>query len=259
MRFNAVSRFGCSALRNACRPFVSGGRFHTKNALNGYNSGSSVLYRPFLLNDFRLMSTKQEKTDETEEKVNQEVEEEEETQEEVPEKSELEVLHEENVELKEKLTTLEKKLKELELKYKMSLENCDHLCTVYKKEVENTKVYAITEFAKNLLEVADTFELAFKSIQLGPDAEATDTLDPKHAEFVNGIKMTETILHNVFEKFGVKRYESLKETFNPQVHEAMFEVQDGSSSNTVVQVVQNGYTINNRILRPAKVGVSKRT
>lgn len=148
------------------------------------------------------------------------------------------------------MSTLETKLKELELKYKMSLSNCDNLCKIHKKELENTKIYAVTEFAKGLLEVADTFELALK--HLG-ESESNNSND-----FVDGIKMTESMLHQTFEKFGIKKYESLMEDFDPMIHEAMFEVKDRDTHNKVVQVVKNGYTISGRVLRPAKVGVSRR-
>ncbi|XP_953826.1 co-chaperone (GrpE) [Theileria annulata] len=162
-----------------------------------------------------------------------------------------ELLNQENELLKQKLSTLETKLKELELKYKMSLSNCDNLCKIHKKELENTKVYAVTEFAKGLLEVADTFELALKHLGESDPKKSTE-------DFVDGIKMTEAMLHQTFEKFGIKKYESMMEDFDPQIHEAMFEVKDNDSHNKVVQVVKNGYTISGRVLRPAKVGVSKR-
>ncbi|BAM39440.1 co-chaperone protein [Theileria orientalis strain Shintoku] len=159
-------------------------------------------------------------------------------------------LRQENKSMKQKLSTLENKLKELELKYKLSLSNCDNMCKIHKKELDNAKVYAVTDFAKALLEVADTFELAFQHLK-NSESEGSD-------DFVDGIKMTESLLQQTFERFGIERYESLNEEFNPQVHEAMFEVGDKNSHNKVIQVVKNGYKISGRILRPAKVGVSKR-
>ncbi|UKK00710.1 co-chaperone protein [Theileria orientalis] len=160
-------------------------------------------------------------------------------------------LRQENESMKQKLSTLETKLKELELKYKLSLSNCDNMCKIHKKELDNAKVYAVTDFAKALLEVADTFELAFQHLK---NTESEGSGD----DFVDGIKMTENLLQQTFERFGIERYESLNEEFNPQVHEAMFEVGDKNSHNKVIQVVKNGYKISGRILRPAKVGVSKR-
>nr|BAN64531.1 co-chaperone GrpE, putative [Babesia bovis] len=164
-----------------------------------------------------------------------------------------------SVDLTEKVTELEGKLaeltntlKELQLKYRISLDNCEQIERISANKLQNAKLYAITQFAKDMLDVADAFELAFKALGTQHNVD----LDSK---FIEGIKMTESQLHKTFEKYGIKRFESLNQMFNPEVHEAMYEIQDDSvEKNTILQVVFNGYTIKDRILRAAKVGVSRK-
>ena len=75
---------------------------------------------------------------------------------------------------------------------------------------------------------------------------------------IEGVELTERVLHNTLEKHGVKKLEPQGEKFDPNFHQAMFEVPDASvPSGTVVQVVQAGYMIGERVLRPALVGVAK--
>ncbi|GIX63121.1 nucleotide exchange factor GrpE [Babesia caballi] len=155
-------------------------------------------------------------------------------------------------ELRGKLAEATDKLKEVQLKYRISLDNCEQLEKISAKKLQNAKLYAITQFARDMLGVADAFELAFKALSSKEDAAV-------NTEFIEGIRLTEAQLHKTFEKYGVKRFDSLQHAFNPEVHEAMFEIPDESAEkNTVLQVVFNGYMINDRLLRPAKVGVSRK-
>ncbi|GBE60587.1 ribosome biogenesis regulatory protein [Babesia ovata] len=159
---------------------------------------------------------------------------------------------EEVEELQIKLEEVTEKLKELQLKYRISLDNCEQIEKIAAKKLHNAKLYAITQFAKDMLDVADAFELAFKSLGTQKDAGL-------NAEFIEGIRLTESQLHKTFEKHGIKRFESLEQKFNPEVHEAVFEIPEESvDRNTILQVIFNGYTINDRILRAAKVGVSRK-
>ena len=78
------------------------------------------------------------------------------------------------------------------------------------------------------------------------------------AAFIEGVELTERELLKVFEKHGVKRFSPLGQKFDPNVHQAMFEVPDPTSpAGTVVQVMQAGFMIGDRVLRPAMVGVAK--
>ncbi len=89
-------------------------------------------------------------------------------------------------------------------------------------------------------------------------AEARANADPGLKALIEGVELTERSLHNTLEKYGVKRLDPSGSKFDPNFHQAMYEVPDLSvPSGTVVQVVQAGYTIGERVLRPALVGVSK--
>ena len=131
-------------------------------------------------------------------------------------------------------------------------------------EVENTRrraerdrqdiaKYAITDFARDLLSPADNLRRAL-------DAVPSEALgqDPVLANLSEGVEATERELLSAFEKFGIKRIESLDQKFDPNFHQAMFEVPDsGKPAGTIVQVVQDGFMIHDRLLRPALVGVAK--
>jgi molecular chaperone GrpE len=95
---------------------------------------------------------------------------------------------------------------------------------------------------------------AFEAI--GPELRASE--EPGIKSLVDGVDLTERELLKVLEKHGVRRFEPKGEKFDPNVHQAMFEVPDASSpAGTVVQVVQAGYMLGERVLRPALVGIAK--
>ena len=90
------------------------------------------------------------------------------------------------------------------------------------------------------------------------DDELRSTAGESLKGLLDGVELTERELLNVLEKHGVKKLEPLKQKFDPNRHQAMYEIEDASvPSGTVLQVVQSGYTIGERVLRPALVGVSK--
>lgn len=120
------------------------------------------------------------------------------------------------------------------------------------REREDAGKYAVTGFAKDLLDVADTFTRALQSIpvDLRQDARINN--------LIHGIEATEKSLLSAFEKNGIKKIEPLEEVFNPHFHEVMFEAPTpGKPSGIIIQIIEPGYVINERLLRPARVGVSK--
>ena len=122
------------------------------------------------------------------------------------------------------------------------------------REVSDARMYGITGFARDVLDIADNLQRALDAVP----AEARATADPGLTALIEGVELTERSLHNTLEKYGVKRLDPWGSRFDPNFHQAMFEVPDASvPSGTVVQVVQAGYTIGERVLRPALVGVSK--
>ena len=122
------------------------------------------------------------------------------------------------------------------------------------KEVADARVYGITGFARDILDIADNLQRALDAIP----AEAKETADPGLKAFIEGVELTERSLLNTLEKNGVKKFEPSGEKFDPNFQQAMYEVPDPSvPSGMVVQVVQAGFMIGERVLRPALVGVSK--
>lgn len=120
------------------------------------------------------------------------------------------------------------------------------------KDVADARNFSISGFARDILGVADNL------------GRALDAVDDAHQEqpgvktLVEGVEMTERELLNALEKNGVKPINPENEKFDPNFHQAMFEVpNDTVPNNTVVQVVQIGFVIGERVLRPAMVGVSK--
>jgi molecular chaperone GrpE len=122
------------------------------------------------------------------------------------------------------------------------------------KEVADARSYAISNFARDVLAVSDNMGRALDTV--GPELRAA--ADSGIKALVEGIELTERELLKVLEKHGVRKLEPLGNKFDPNLHQAMYEVPDESvPSGTVVQVVQPGYTIGERILRPALVAVAK--
>ena len=122
------------------------------------------------------------------------------------------------------------------------------------KEVADARVYGISGFARDILDIADNLQRALDAIP----PEAKETADAGIKAFIEGVELTERSLLNSLEKNGVKKFDPSGEKFDPNFQQAMYEVPDPSvPSGTVVQVVQAGFTIGERVLRPALVGVSK--
>jgi molecular chaperone GrpE len=122
------------------------------------------------------------------------------------------------------------------------------------REVSDARIYGITGFARDVLDIADNLQRALDAVP----AEAKAAADPGLKALIEGVELTERSLLNTLEKNGVRKFDPSGEKFDPNFQQAMYEVPDASvPSGTVVQVVQAGYMIGDRVLRPALVGVSK--
>lgn len=149
---------------------------------------------------------------------------------------------------------LVKEVADLKDRLLRTLAEMENLRRRTEREVADTRAYGISNFARDLLGVSDNLRRALEAI--GP--EMREALAPPMASFVEGVELTERELLKVLEKHGVKRFDPMGEKFDPNVHQAMFEVPDPSKpAGSVVQVVQAGYMIGDRVLRPALVGVAK--
>src|SRR3954463_12723943 len=122
------------------------------------------------------------------------------------------------------------------------------------REVADSRVYGVTNFARDILAVADNMERALKAL----DDEIREKADAGVKALLDGVELTERELIKAMEKHGIRKIEPQGQKFDPNIHQAMFELPDASVPvGTVVQIMQPGYTIGERVLRPALVGVSK--
>ena len=122
------------------------------------------------------------------------------------------------------------------------------------REVADARVYGISGFARDVLDIADNLQRALDAVP----AEAKAAADPGLTALIEGVELTERSLLNALEKNGVKKFDPAGQKFDPNFHQAMYEVPDASvPSGTIAQVIQAGYMIGERILRPALVGVAK--
>jgi molecular chaperone GrpE len=122
------------------------------------------------------------------------------------------------------------------------------------REVSDARTYGISGFARDVLDIADNLQRALDAVP----AEARAAADPGLKALIEGVELTERSLHNALEKNGVRKFDPAGEKFDPNVHQAMYEVPDPSvPAGTIAQVIQSGYMIGERVLRPALVGVAK--
>ncbi|MGE7370078.1 nucleotide exchange factor GrpE [Neorhizobium sp. NPDC001467] len=130
----------------------------------------------------------------------------------------------------------------------------DNLRRRTERELKDAKVYGVTAFARDMLGVSDNLRRALDAVP----AEMRAAADAGLTTLLEGVEMTERSMLSTLERHGVKKIEPEGEKFDPNFHQAMFEVPNPAvPNNTVVQVVQAGYTIGDRVLRPAMVGVAK--
>ncbi len=122
------------------------------------------------------------------------------------------------------------------------------------REVSEAKLYGAANFAREMLTFADNLRRAIESV---PQDVRSD-LTPSLSALLEGVELTEKDFLSRLGRFGVKPIEALGARFDPNQHEALFEIPDETKiAGTVAQVVEQGYLINDRVLRPAKVGVAR--
>ena len=121
------------------------------------------------------------------------------------------------------------------------------------RELDEARKYAMTGFARDMLAVGDNLRRAIESVP----AEDVET-NPSLKTLIDGVEMTEKELLGILDRHKIKRIEPLGEKFDANFHQAMFEAPvPGADAGTVIQVVQPGYVIADRLLRPAMVGIAK--
>jgi molecular chaperone GrpE len=145
-------------------------------------------------------------------------------------------------------------LAELKDKLLRTLAEMENLRKRTAREVADSRAYGIAAFARDMLGVADNMRRALEAVS----PELRLSAEPGVRALVDGVELTERELVKALEKNGVRQFDPRGEKFDPNLHQAMFEVPDPSvPAGRVVEVVQPGYMIGERVLRPALVGVSK--
>lgn len=148
---------------------------------------------------------------------------------------------------------LEKELAEMKDKYVRAVAEAENVRKRTSRERQDISKYAISSFAKDLLDFADNFRRGIES--LPEDLKQTDE---RIKNTLDGIEAMERELLKIFEKHGIQKMEPMDQKFDPNFHEVMFETpSEGKEPGTIVHLVEAGYMLHDRLLRPARVGVAK--
>ena len=151
-----------------------------------------------------------------------------------------------------KVADLSTKNKELEEKILRLLAESENLRKRHEREIQDSQSYAIKNFASSLLSIADNFQRALQSV---PEKETQNTLVNN---LIIGIKAVEKEFFEVFEKNGIKKFSSINQKFDPEIHQAVSKINhDKIQKGFVCDELQLGFKISDRLLRPAMVVVSE--
>jgi molecular chaperone GrpE len=135
-----------------------------------------------------------------------------------------------------------------------TLADMENLRRRTEKEIADAKTYGVANFAREMLPLADNLRRAVDSVP----AQAREGLEQSILTLIEGVELTERDFVSRLTRFGVKKIEAQGQRFDPNQHEALFEIPDESVPHgTVAQVVEPGYLIGERVLRPAKVGIAR--
>ena len=156
-------------------------------------------------------------------------------------------------ELQNKLESMETELKKYKDALARSHADIVNIQNMNKKDVENARKFATKSFSKDILAVADSLDKCIEVVQ----EHLSDNNDGNIKSVIDGVKITQSTLLDTFERHGISKIDSLHQPFDPNYHEALFKMPSADHpEDTVVQVISEGYTIKDAILRAAKVGVS---
>jgi molecular chaperone GrpE len=160
----------------------------------------------------------------------------------------------------DRVLVLEAQVAALQDKYLRTVAEMENVRRRTQVEKENASKFAIANFAREMLTVSDNMNRAFTSVEgegRGENAKPSE-ISIQFKAFIEGVKMTENDLMKTLEKLGLKKIEPLGLRFDANLHEALFEFENKDQpTGTVAQVLEQGFTLNGRLLRPAKVGITK--
>ena len=151
----------------------------------------------------------------------------------------------------ERIAALEAAVAELRDRLLRALAETENVRRRAERDRDEMRKFAIARFAEAIVDVADNLRQALASV-------AGEGADPRLAALAEGVGLTERALTAAFEQHGIRRFEPLGEPFDPDFHQAILEVEDAARpAGTIVQVLRAGYLLNDRLLRPAMVGIAR--
>ena len=157
--------------------------------------------------------------------------------------------------LKDKEVSIEDRLKETEDKLLRSLAEIENQRRRFEKEIKDAFEFGSFNFAKESLAILDNLQRAKEAIKADKDLKTNKDLD----KFLENINVIERDLISIFEKNRIRKIETREKKFDPNLHQAMTEIEDNNAdTGTILQEIQAGYMLGERLLRPALVGVSKK-
>jgi molecular chaperone GrpE len=148
------------------------------------------------------------------------------------------------------IATLQNEIKSLKDQLLRSYAEGENIRRIAARDVDNSRAYAVSSFAKATLDIADDLDRALSVVP----AEHRQSSDPVLSQLVVGIELTHKNLSKILGQFGVVKYGTVGDKFDPNIHEALFKIPDAAEPDTVGQIVKMGYKIKDRVLRPAQVG-----
>ncbi|KAL2315531.1 GrpE nucleotide exchange factor [Schizosaccharomyces pombe] len=159
-------------------------------------------------------------------------------------------------ELKSKYEAKDKEVAELKGSIRQSLADYRNLENRMKRDMEQTRAFAVQKLTKDLLDSVDNLE---RALSIVPEEKRNNRESNKDlVDLYEGLAMTESNLMKTLGKYGLVRYDGIGEDFDPNIHEAVFQIPvEGKKPNTVFHCESKGFQLNGRVIRPAKVGVVK--
>ncbi|MBH0237388.1 nucleotide exchange factor GrpE [Methylobrevis sp. L22] len=152
------------------------------------------------------------------------------------------------------MAALEAQAAELREQLLRTLADMENLRRRTEREIKDARQYAVTGFARDMLQVGDNLRRALDALP----ADSRAAADQAVTALFDGVEMTERGLISTLEKHGVRKISPAGEKFDPNFHQAIYEVPNPDVvAGTVMQVMQDGYVIGDRVLRPAMVGVAR--
>lgn len=152
----------------------------------------------------------------------------------------------------DRLAELERELEEVRQHVLYAQAETQNVRRRMEQEKSNAQAYAATAFSRDILSVKDNLERALSTV--GEELRADDRLKG----LITGIEATNREIENVFQRHGISRIDAVGQALDPNRHQAMLEIASGEAPGTIVQELQPGYMIKERLLRPALVGVAKK-